>query len=246
MSHPTGPLERNVAAFTADTDKHGGYVYTAVSRWSSEYATGRQTDGLIQMLSENFSKAVRIADIGCGDGFFTMEIAEKFGPAAIRGIEPAENAVEVAQKRIPAHLARSVSFETGNIYDLESNGVEVAVIRGVLHHLDRPQAAIAHLAQRFRAIIALEPNGFNPAMKIIEKTSTYHREHDEKSYWPPMLNGWFRQEGYSVAAQKYFCLVPYFCPTGVAKMLAMAEPVVESVPGVRQLLCGTNLVLYRK
>ncbi len=89
------------------------------------------------MLSDNFSNAVRIADIGCGDGFFTMEIAEKFRPSAIRGIEPAANAVEVARTRIPAHLARSVSFQTGNIYDLENDGVEVAVIRGVLHHLDR-------------------------------------------------------------------------------------------------------------
>ncbi len=83
-------------------------------------------------------------------------------------------------------------------------------------------------------------------MKLIEKTSTYHKEHDEKSYWPPKLNGWFQQEGFSVVAQKYFCLVPYFCPTGPAKMLAFAEPVVEAIPGVRQLLCGTNLVLYRK
>lgn len=232
--------------FAADADNHGGYVYTSVSRWSSEYAAARQTDGLIQMLSENFPKSVRIADIGSGDGFFTMKLAERFGPAAIRGIEPAASVVELAMRRIPAHLAACVSFETGNVYDLESRGEDVAVIRGVLHHLDRPQAAIAHLAQRFRAIIALEPNGFNLGLKIIEKTSTYHREHDEKSYWPPMLNGWFEREGFSVVAQKYFCMVPYFCPTVVAKLLARTEPVIEAVPGVRQLLCGTNLALYRK
>ena len=64
------------------------------------------------MLIAKFSKSVSIADIGCGDAFFTMELAKKFC--------------------------------TG---------------------------AVAHLAQRFRAVIA-----------------TYRREHDEKSYWSPMLN----------------------------------------------------------
>ncbi len=58
----------------------------------------------------------------------------------------------------------------GDIYDFESNGEDVAVLRGVLHHLDRPEAAIAHLAKQFKAVMILELNGYNPVMKLIEKT----------------------------------------------------------------------------
>lgn len=240
------PLERNIQVFNADTSAHGGYVYTAVDRWSSRYATGRQTDEIVHMLTANFPRSVRIADIGCGDGTFTLHIAERFGPAAMRGIEPAVQAVEAARVRVPPQLSGSVTFEVGSIYDVESKGEAVAVIRGVLHHLDRPQAAIAQLAGQFPSLLVKEPNGYNPMMKVIEKTSKYHREHDEKSYWPPTLNRWFRQEGYFLVAQKFFCIVPYFCPTPAAQLLAKAESAVESLPIIRQLCCGTNLVLYRR
>jgi SAM-dependent methyltransferase len=238
------PLEKNIAVFNADATTHGGYVYTTFDRWSSRHATSRQTDELIRMLVENFQPSIRIVDIGCGDGVFTMKIAERFSPSAIRGIDPAANAVDAARARITQPLSCSVSFEVGDIYNIESKGEVVAVARGVLHHLDRPQAAIAHLAKQFTAVLALEPNGYNPAMKIIEKTSPYHRRHDEKSYWPATLNRWFKQEGFSVVSQKFFCLVPYFCPTPAARILSLAEPAFEAVPFVRQICCGTNLVLY--
>ena len=246
MKDSIRPLERSIEAFNADTAAHGGYVYTAIDRWSSRYATGRQTEKLIQMLAENFPRSVQVVDIGCGDGAFTMEIAERFGPSTIRGIDPAANAVNAARARIPSRLSSSVSFEVGSIYDIENKGETVAVARGVLHHLDRPQAAIAQLAKQFTSVIALEPNGYNPVMKIIENTSQYHRRHDEKSYWPPTLNRWFTQEGFSVVAQRFFCLVPYFCPTPAARILSRVESAIESLPVVRQICCGTNLVLYRR
>ena len=197
------------------------------------------------MLARNFPRPARIVDIGCGDGTFTIQMAERLGPSAIRGVEPAAKAVEAARNRIPKNLFDTVSFEVGNIYDFISKGEDVAVLRGVLHHLDRPEAAIAHLAQQFKAVMILEPNGYNPVMKVIEKTSTYHRQHDEKSYWPGMLNRWFRSQGLSVVEQEYFCLVPYFCPTPIAKLLRLAEPAFEAIPIVRQICCGTNLALYR-
>jgi SAM-dependent methyltransferase len=239
-------IERNVDVFNADTATHGGYIYTAIDRWSSRHATGRQTEELIQMLAENFPRSVRIVDIGCGDGTFTIEIAERFRPAAIRGIDPAGNAVDAARTRIPTRLSVSVSFEVGNAYDVQNKGETVAVVRGVLHHLDRPRAAIAQMTQQFTSLLVLEPNGYNPVMKIIERASRYHRQHDERSYWPPTLNRWFTQEGFSVAAQKFLCLVPYFCPTPAARILCRAESVIESLPVVRQICCGTNLVLYRR
>jgi hypothetical protein len=198
------------------------------------------------MLAENFPRSIRLADLGFGDGTHSLEVFRRFGPAGLRGVELASNAVTAAQQRIPPEATDAVTFEVGNIYDVESQGEEVAVIFGVLHHLDRPEDAINHLATQFNSILVLEPNGFNPAMKVIEKVSAYHREHDEKSYWPPALNRWFRNAGMSVVAQHYFCLVPYFFPTSAAKLLAKLEPAAESRPLIRQVMCGTNLILYRK
>jgi 2-polyprenyl-3-methyl-5-hydroxy-6-metoxy-1,4-benzoquinol methylase len=237
-------LERNIDAFNTDTERLGGYVYTSVDRWSTQHATGRQAEALIDMLARNFSQSARIVDIGCGDGTFTIQIAERFRPSGIRGVEPAAKAVEAARRRIPENLYDTVSFEVGNIYEFASRGEDVAVVRGVLHHLDRPEAAIAHLAQQFKAVVILEPNGYYPILKLIEKTSSYHQQHDEKSYWPRTLNRWFLARGLSIVEQDYLCLVPYFCPTPMAKLLSMAEPVCEFLPVVRQIYCGTNLALY--
>ena len=239
--------ERNIFAFNNDTASHGGYVYTAVERWSSRVATARQTDEIVSLLERNFPRSVGIADLGCGDGTFTIEIARRFRPRHIRGIDPAALAIEAAQRRIPDDLAPSVAFEVGSIYDVTpKQGETVAVIRGVLHHLDDVRAAIAHLATQFPAVIALEPNGYNPMLKLIEKVSTYHRVHDEKSYWPPDLNRWFEASGFSVVSQRCFGLVPYFCPTWVAKVLKVAEPFVEAVPLVKHVSCGTNFIFYKK
>jgi len=238
--------ERNIAAFNADAAALGGYVYTAAGQWSSRYATSRQSDALIGMLSDNVDPAVRVVDIGCGDGTFTFDVAQRFRPEAIRGIDPTSNAIAAASVHIPAHLIDSVSFEVGDIYSLQSSGEDLAIARGVLHHLDRPQEAIAQLARQFTYVLILEPNGYNPAMKLIERLSSYHRRHDEKSYWPPRLNQWFRQEGFSVVSQKFFCLVPYFCPAPAARLLSAIEPGIERLPGVKHISCGTNLVLYKR
>jgi SAM-dependent methyltransferase len=245
-------MERNVSAFDSDAVLHGGYVYTAIDRWSSRVATARQSAKLIRMLLAHFPAAVHITDIGCGDGAFTLEIARTVHPSSIRGVDPAAGAIDAARRQsLPGHIAGIVSFETGGIYDIEnrhkdSGEPSLAVVRGVLHHLDDPRAAIARLACEFTSVLVLEPNGYNPIMKAIEKFSSYHRQHDEKSYWPPALNRWFRGCGYSVVEQRFFGLVPYFCPTTAAKVLNAVEPLIEPVPLFRQIACGTNLVLYRR
>jgi SAM-dependent methyltransferase len=190
-------LERNIDAFNADTEAHGGYVYPSVERWSTRYAPRRQNDELIRMLSDHVVPSIRIADIGCGDGTFTLDIAKRFRPTAIRGVEPAANAIAAAKGRIPTDLSGSVRFEVGDIYTLRAEGEARAIARGVLHHLDRPRTAIRQLAKHFTYVLTLEPNGYNPVTKVIEKTSAYHRQHDEKSYWPLRLDRWFEQEGFA-------------------------------------------------
>jgi SAM-dependent methyltransferase len=239
--------ERNISAFNRDTAKHGGYIYTSVDRWSSRVAVARQTDEIIRLIELNFSRSIGIVDVGCGDGTLTLELARRFRPESIRGIDPAASAVEAATKRIPSHLSERIGFEVDDIYKVRARPGEVlAVARGVLHHLDDPQGAITRLCRHFPAIVALEPNGYSPFLKVIEKVSTYHRLHDEKSYWPPTLSRWFEENGFSVMRQIYFGVVPYFCPTPIARTLKSVEPLFEALPFIREITCGTNLVLYSK
>jgi len=67
--------ERNIRAFNNDITSHGGYVYATGERWSSRVTTERQTDEIVSLLERNFPPSVKVADLGCGDGTFTIEIA---------------------------------------------------------------------------------------------------------------------------------------------------------------------------
>lgn len=242
--------EKNINVFNKDISRKANYLYTEDDLYSAVVATKKQTDELSKLIAKFFPKKIKIIDIGCGDGKYTMELFKNLSPSIIVGIDPAENAISVAKKRVVKKYKGRIIFRTGNIYDIDklvkNKEFDLAVIRGVLHHLYRPRKAIKHISNTFPSVIVLEPNGYNPILKIIEKTSSYHRAHEEKSYWPPLLNQWFEKQGYRVLDQKFFGLVPYFCPDNIAKFLKSIEVFLEEIIFLNKLYCGTNLILYRK
>ena len=84
----------------------------------------------------------------------------------------------------------------------------------------------------------MEPNGYNPVLKVIEKLSRYHVEHEEKSYSPRRVAAWFERCGARVEAERYIGLVPMFCPDLLARLLKSFEPLVERTPLLRRIACG--------
>ena len=73
----------------------------------------------IQSLS--IKKGVTIADIGCGDGYSTINIAMKMPEYNLCGIDYSQNMIANAKKRLDADpdLAKRVSFTVGDVIDLE-------------------------------------------------------------------------------------------------------------------------------
>jgi len=210
-------------------------------------ATERQTQAMVSMLRHHFPGAMRLLDVGCGDGSCTAELASHLPQTQIVAFDASPKAVERAQTRFADRPL--MRFQPGSAYEIENlqaGTFDVAVVRGLLHHLYEPEKAIHSLAKVVDAVLIVEPNGANPIMKAIERFSAYHRAHEEKSYWPPSLNGWFRDSGFTLLEQQFVCLVPYFCPEWMARMLKFSEPLVESVPLVRFVACGTNVAVYRK
>lgn len=197
-------------------------------------ANGRMTDAVKEMVD---IEGKRVIDIGCGDGTYTIELME-MRPQHIIGIDAAGAAIDLARKKVLGK--ENIKFEEASIYDLNSKEevYDVAVARGVLHHLDDVKTAIAVISKIAKEIIVVEPNGYNPVLKIIEKTSLYHIEHEEKSYCPGKLDQWFRQYGGILAKSIYIGLVPMFCSDSVARLCKIFEPFVEKTPLIRKLLCG--------
>jgi 2-polyprenyl-3-methyl-5-hydroxy-6-metoxy-1,4-benzoquinol methylase len=179
----------------------------------------------------------RVIDVGCGDGTYSAEL-KRAGAAEVLGIDAAAEAVASARRR--AAGTPGLHFEVMDTLEIEAadEPFDVAVVRGLLHHLYDVEEAIARISKLAPEIIVLEPNGYNPVLKVIERVSPYHVRHEEKSYAPHRLDRWFARHGGRIEERAYIGLVPFFCPDWMARILKAVEPIVEATPLLRSIACG--------
>lgn len=239
-------IKQNVRRFDDDVREQGGYAYTG-DRLSARLANRR----ISRSIAESFDfRGASVLDLGCGDGAYTVEFAA-LGVRQVVGLDPAAVAIDAARARARAlGVADIVRFEVGNIYALDeylaAGHFDCIVIRGVLHHLPDPARAIAGLATFGGTVVVLEPNGNNPVLKLLERFSRYHIEHEERSFRPGLICNWLTAAGLSVRSCRLLNLVPFFCPDPMANALRVVEPLVERIPVLRDIACGQCIIVARK
>jgi SAM-dependent methyltransferase len=220
--------------FDADVAAHGGYVYTTDASLSSRMANRRLTDAALSV-ADFYGK--RVADIGCGDGTYTVELVDVASAREVEGLEPAAEAVRAARQRVGN---RPVTFAEASAYDLPHPGdsFDIALLRGVLHHVARPRDVLREALRVAPEVVVVEPNGYNLGLKLLERVSPYHREHGERSYMPRTLDRWVRELGGEIVDRTFAGFVPMFSPDRVARGMKRLEPAVESLPGLRSAACA--------
>jgi ubiquinone/menaquinone biosynthesis C-methylase UbiE len=235
-------LKQEVAAFDRDASGGEGYVYTIGDRLSTRLATGKLENLILQAIS---FEGKRVADIGCGDGHFTRRFWDRGNPSFMAGIDPAANAIQVANAK---RGDRNIDFEVGNGHALPwpDGSFDLAVIEGVLHHDDEPWSTIREAFRVAPNVVILEPNGYNMGLKVIEKVSSYHREHAERSYPPMRLKRWIREAGGTIVSARYGGFVPMFAPDLVARAMKAFEPLVERMPVLQTLASAVIVVVARR
>lgn len=233
--------ERNVNEFNRDVLEGNGYQYTDPKRLSSLLANRRISEAI---LDYGVLKGKRVIDIGCGDGTYSAELA-RAGAAEVVSVDAAEASVERARKMYCD--IKNLRFEVVDIYALEppQQRYDVAVVRGLLHHLYDVEKAIERICKTAKTIVVLEPNGYNPVLKLLEKYSPYHVKHEEKSYRPADLDRWFENCGGVIERSRFIGLVPMFCPNWMARALKFIEPLVESMPLLRAVGCAQYIQRVR-
>lgn len=243
---PEALTKKNVSKFDEDVRNKGSYEYTA-DRLSARMANARISEAISKIY--DFS-GKSVLDIGCGDGAYTLDFPA-LGVKNILGVDPAAAAIDIARnKSKEAKLDDIVSFKVGNIYDLEASigtqHFDIIVLRGVLHHLPDAKKAISCIAPFADNVLVLEPNGYNPVLKVLEKVSTYHVEHEEQSFLPATIKSWLHEAGFTISKASYVNLVPFFCPDWLAKICKVTEPIIEKVPVVHHIACGQWIALSHK
>lgn len=226
--------EKNIGTFRSDVISNGGYQYSKTEKLSSRLSSRRTSKVIHQALG--CIKGKRVIDIGCGDGIFTQELIA-LNPEFVTGIDPNDAAIDVAKKTM-SHI-KNIEFHAIDVYKIPLiKKYDIAIIRGVLHHLDQVEKAIEIVCNIAQEIVVAEPNGYNPVLKIMEKVSPYHILHEEKSYSPRKLDTWFRNNGGTITKSMYVGFVPLFCPDFLAKILNFFEPYLEKTPLLRTFSCG--------
>jgi SAM-dependent methyltransferase len=228
------PMDPSVDPFTADIAANAGYLYTTNATLSSRLANRRLTEA---SLAVGDFAGRRVVDIGCGDGTFTLDLFDATGASRMSALDPAEDAVRVAR---PKAGDRPITFVVGSAFELpyRSGSFDVAYLRGVLHHMTRPADALREALRVAAMVVVVEPNGYNPVLKLLERYSAYHVEHGEKSYPPRQLDRWIRDLGATVERRQFAGLVPMFCPDWMARATKAIEPLVERLPLVRNIGCA--------
>jgi SAM-dependent methyltransferase len=231
-----------VGAFNRDATHNRGYLYTTNPTLSSQLANRRLTEAALTVAD---FRGKRVLDVGCGDGTYTIELFDEGRPASVYGFDPAREAIALADEKVGT---RQIIFAAHDAYNvpLPAGSFDIAHLRGVLHHLERPADVLREAFRLAPLLIVLEPNGYNPILKCIEKVSRYHREHGEKSYRPSFLDGLVRELGGSVRTRRWVGIVPFFCPDAMARALKALEPFFERLPALRSVGCAVYLQVARR
>lgn len=240
-SPQTRATDRGVEPFRQDVRRGGRYRYAGGERLSARLANGTISAASFEVAS---FEGRRVLDIGCGDGTYTLELVTRCRPSAAVALDPAAEAIEAARSQDRHGL---VDWRVGDAYSLpyEAGEFQLAYLRGVLHHLEDPALALAEALRVAEQIVVVEPNGYSPALKVIERASRYHREHGERSFVPRRLDRWIEGAGGMIGRRIWRGLVPMFAPDAVARLAKRVEPAVESVPGLRALACAVYVVEAR-
>jgi SAM-dependent methyltransferase len=233
MSEPTW------AVFDRDAARHSGYLYTATSKLSSRLATQRSTEAI---LATGRFTGRAVLDVGCGDGFYSNRFWDAAAPKSWVGVDPAENAIQVANAN---KGDRSIRFEVGDAHNLKypDNSFDLSLVQSILHHDSDPRQTLREAFRVAPEVLIHEPNGNNFGLKLIQVASRYHREHGEKSYTTRRMRQWVEAAGGRVKELRFAGFVPMFSPDPMAKAMKKMEPLLERAPGFRALACSVYVMV---
>lgn len=221
--------------FNRDVENNCGYRYTTNIGLSSRLATSNSFHSVTYYAESVAGK--NLIDIGCGDGFYTLQYFDQVRPKSLTAIDGAKRAIDLATRK---KAGRNISFLVGDFHKLpfKDDSFDMALLQAILHHDENPLQTIREALRVAPKIIIHEPNGNNLGLKIIEKFSPYHREHHEKSYTHMQIKKWLDQANADMKSIKFTGLVPMFCPDWMAQITNRLKPVMETIPVLNLFTCA--------
>ena len=98
---------------------------------------------------------MRLLDCGCGPGSLTLDFAEAIAPGEVIGVDNDERVLDRARAAAAERGTTNVSFQLGNIYqlELENESVDAVWTSSLMQWLDKPVKALREVLR------VLKPGG---------------------------------------------------------------------------------------
>lgn len=138
-----------------DRDYVIGVNDAEIARLGSQHAVWRQT-ALQAWERAGLKPGMRVADIGCGPGYASLDLAEAVGPQGhVIGVDQSRTFLKVLRERAQGQgLSNVETIETDLAgLDLPGNSLDMIYVRWVLSFVAEPEAALV------RMVKALKPGG---------------------------------------------------------------------------------------
>jgi ubiquinone/menaquinone biosynthesis C-methylase UbiE len=102
--------------------------------------TWRTAENSAGFLLPYLRQGQKVLDVGCGPGTISADIARLVAPGDVTGIDRSYDVIEVALRTTEAMNLANLSFEVGDVYDLQfsDSSFDIAYAHQVLQHLSDP------------------------------------------------------------------------------------------------------------
>lgn len=172
--------------------------------------TWRTAQNSAGFLLPQLSSGASLLDVGCGPGTITMDLAEWVAPGSVVGIDRSPEVIERARDAAEARALSNLTFEVGDVYDLEfeDGSFDVVYAHQVLQHLSDPTRALREMGRVLRdggwlAVRDADYGEFTwtPANETLDRwMELYHqitRRNDAEADAGRYLANWVRDAGFS-------------------------------------------------
>lgn len=128
----------------------------------------------------------RVLDLGCGDGFASMDALRAGAYVTAIDISPAsiEYLITIAKKENLDHRLDARVMDAHQL-DFENESFDIIFGNGILHHLPCLERAIGEIKRVLKEsgyAVFLEPLGMNPFVNLFRKMTPNCRTPDEKPF----------------------------------------------------------------